>query len=249
MRIATYNIAHGADYTLYGTMAEEILPVDLTKLADAIRSLDADVIALNEVYERFDADEGGNRQTERLAALADYPYHVYAAGADLGFCIIGNAVLSRYPILGVSTFPVPAPTVEERPEREQDWFEDRAVLSVRISVEGKPLRVISTHFGLNPSEQSRMIATLLPLLEGEEPTVLLGDFNMRPDAEALAPLLARLTDAAAKCGTPEPTFSSYHPDRRIDYILYNQGLNATSCRTKNLPNSDHLPLSATLTFV
>lgn len=248
MRIATYNIAHGADYTLYGRMAEEILPVDLAKLADAIRSLDADVIALNEVYERFDADEGGNRQTERLAALAGYPYHAYAAGADLGFCIIGNAVLSRYPILGVSTFPVPAPTVEERPEREREWFEDRAVLSVRISVEGKPLRVISTHFGLNPSEQSRMIATLLSLLEEEEPTVLLGDFNMRPDAEALAPLLSRLTDAAAKCGTPEPTFFSYHPDRRIDYILYNRDLVATSCQTKELHNSDHLPLVASFLF-
>lgn len=248
MKIATYNIAHGADYTLYGTMAEEILPVDLAKLADAIRSLDADIIALNEVYEKFDADEGGNQQTERLAALADYPYHVYAAGADLGFCIIGNAVLSHYPIVGVETYPVPAPSVEERPEREKEWFEDRVVLCTRILVDSEPLRVISTHFGLNPSEQSRMLATLLPLLETKEPTVLLGDFNMRPDAEALAPLVARLTDAAAECGTPEFTFSSYHPDRRIDYILYNEGLAAHDCRTEKLPNSDHLPLTATLTF-
>ena len=248
MKIATYNIAHGADYTLYGTMKEEVLPVDLPKLAEAIRSLEADVIALNEVYERYDADEGGNRQTERLAALAGYPYHAYAIGADLGFCVIGNAVLSRYPIDAVCTYPVPAPAEGERPEGECEWFEDRVVLCVRISVDGRPVRVLSTHFGLNLSEQSRMLTTLLPLLNEEIPTVLLGDFNLRPDAVGLQPLFERLTDVATHFDDPTFTFSSMSPDRRIDYIFVNDGWSPEEYRVLPLPNSDHLPVVASLAF-
>ena len=241
MRIATYNIAHGADYTRYGEVDESILPVDLKKLADVVRSLGADVIALNEVYERG-WDEVTCHQTEKLAAMLGYPYYRFAAGADLGFCVIGNAVLSRYPIEHAYTVPVLAPTEEERVPTENEWYEDRVILVCRLSVDGAGLTVASTHFGLNPQEQQRMLAGLAPVMEGEQPLVLLGDFNARPDSPMLLPLYARMTDAAAALQRAADTFSSLVPDRRIDYIFLSDALQPKSFETKSVICSDHLPI-------
>ena len=241
MRIATYNIAHGADYTRYGTVEEHLLPTDLDKLARVIRALDADVIALNEVYE-YGQTEQECQQTDKLAQMLGYPYSHFAIGADLGFCVIGNAVLSRYPVESVDTVAVPAPSPDERPRTEEEWFEDRVVLVCRVLVDGVPLTVAATHFGLNPSEQSRMLTALAPIMAQERPLVLLGDFNVCPNSTVLEPLRACLTDAAAALGTEELTFSSLSPDRRIDYIFLSHELTPIRVHVPPVVCSDHLPV-------
>jgi endonuclease/exonuclease/phosphatase family metal-dependent hydrolase len=247
MRIATYNIAHGADYTRLGEVQENLLPVNLAQLAQVICSLEADVIALNEVYE-YGCEESMCHQTEKLADMLGYAHYRFVRGADLGFCMIGNAILSRYPIESTETVYVPAPSVQERDPSETDWFEDRAILLCRLSVMGKSLSVASTHFGLNPSEQKRMLSALAPIVKTERPLVLLGDFNARPESAVLDPLRCELTDVAAALDCERYTFSSFAPDRRIDYIFVSKEIVPISCDVPSVICSDHLPIFSDISF-
>ena len=110
------------------------------------------------------------------------------------------------------------------------------------------MTVASTHFGLNPSEQGRMLSALLPIMEAEPTLVLLGDFNARPDAAVLSPIHARMTDVAQACKNASFTFSSIRPDRRIDYIFLSSDLAPVSFDVPQVICSDHLPLIGDFAF-
>ena len=90
------------------------------------------------------------------------------------------------------------------------------------------------------------VAKVLELLEEETgPVILMGDFNMEPNDPILAPLLAKMEDAADKISSNSSSFPADNPEIKIDYIL-----------TKNAPvlcaeipaiiASDHRPHTATV---
>ena len=245
LKVATYNICHGVDY-LHAENRDGATAVNLDLCAEVIREIGADVIGMNEVYSV--GEEDMTEQTEKLAARASYPYCRFARGFFFPWQMdIGNAVMSRYPILSLETVPVPAPVGDERRPDENEWYEDRVILCVKLDVEGTPVRFISTHFGLNLQEKERMMARLLPLLDREKmPTVLLGDFNAQPDDAVLAPLFDRLKSAAAVRGNTECTFSAWDPYLRIDYIFVSDEFDVTDYRVIHQIASDHMPICADL---
>lgn len=241
MKIATYNICHCGNYGNWKKGDE--LPVNIAHTAQMIAEINADIIGLNEVYTIGDREDFC-LQEEKLAKLAGYPYYVFAKGKEFEWVTIGNAILSKYPILKVKKIAVPAPSEEERNPNEKSWYEDRVLLCVEIEVDGKNVCVISSHFGLNPTEQRNIVKEVCKVIEERENVVLMGDFNMLPDNEILSPLYARLKSVAKETGNMEYTFASYDPQIQIDYIFVPKNTRVKSYTVYKKIVSDHRPISA-----
>ena len=238
IRIATYNICSCRNFEK-GLLPNQ--PFDVRAVADTLRELNADIVGLNEV---FDKGEGECvEQSERLRALAGYPFS-YFSPAWKG--IYGNALLSRFPIRSVKTVAVPAPSPADRPHTQTAYYEDRAVLCAVLDI-GQPITLLVTHFGLNPCEQERMAQTLCKLIdESNYPVLLTGDFNVSPQAPLLAPIYERLKSVAKECGNTQFTFATYQPRITIDYLFIPKQARVRSFEVRSYCTSDHFPCVAEL---
>ncbi|OGB26663.1 MAG: endonuclease [Burkholderiales bacterium RIFCSPLOWO2_02_FULL_57_36] len=154
LTIATYNIhgAVGAD--------GEFAP---TRVADVLREISADIIALQEV------PLGGAGMPNVLKILQDATGFVGVEGYTFSVSgrRYGNAVLSRYPILATRQIDISFGSREPR-----------GALDADISCHGHPLRVIATHLGLRPAERHDQIRKLLQVFDTDQmAVVLMGDVN------------------------------------------------------------------------
>jgi len=133
------------------------------RIADVLKEMDADVIALQEVENRatgFDMLAYLKSETgfEAIAGPT-----LLRKGADYG-----NGLLTRFKVLKV-----------ERIDLCVDRCEPRGAIDVELDCGGTPMRVLATHLGLRPSERREQITRLLRVLERDRPlpTILLGDIN------------------------------------------------------------------------
>lgn len=152
--IATYNI-HGA-VGCDGRFSPE-------RVADVLRELSADIIALQEV------PLGGTRTPNVLTELQQATGFIAAEGpaCDRPERRYGNAVLSRHPIMSVRTIDLSFGSREPR-----------GALDADIACHGHMLRVVATHLGLRPAERRDQIRRLLQVFDTEEmPVILMGDIN------------------------------------------------------------------------
>ena len=157
IRVASYNV-HG----FVGTDGVR----DVTRIANVLRALEADVIALQEVT--FAEGTGPIPQpVEILSELAGY----LAIGAPIqrhDGLPFGNVVLTRLPIHSSRRMSL------DYPQREP-----RTALEVVLETGARPLRLVATHLGLRPVERRFQVREILRQVAGDEQsvTVLLGDFN------------------------------------------------------------------------
>jgi endonuclease/exonuclease/phosphatase family metal-dependent hydrolase len=200
-----------------------------------LRSLAPDIIGLQEVLHHDNTPENQAHEVGR-----DLGYYVaYAPAWHIAFGLhMGNAVLSRYPILEARSFPLP---VEENDE-------GRTLLYASIDAPCGRLAVFVTHlswqlhYGYIRERQVAFIAErvreLVPVASDAFPPVVMGDFNAEPESDEirwLKGLTSRLGRsvyfcdcfAAAGDGSPGYTFSRANrfalpngePSRRLDYIF------------------------------
>lgn len=199
-------------------------------LISTLRSLDADVVGLQEVC---------SREPDQVAWLeAELGWEVVAApgGDDDRFTIV-NAIGSPWPIL----------ESEWRYLDVGDMPPHRTVLRARVETPAGPIDVYTTHLshGFDQSalrcrqvaQVAEFVAERRPADADSLPPVVLGDLNAVPDSDEIrtltgvsAPPVAGLvfTDAWARVGAgPGVTYSetnphvvdSAWPERRLDYVL------------------------------
>jgi endonuclease/exonuclease/phosphatase family metal-dependent hydrolase len=155
---------------------------------------------------------------------------------DENLCI-GNAILSRWPILAHAEQPLPVPEADE----------NRVALHARIETPDGTLPMFTTHFTHHPHASATRVAQARRLAEFvaahaagcDYPPVVTGDLNAEPDSDELRLLGGRLTAPAVEgqilvdlwryADPADPGFTWSHtnthhptrtsPDSRIDYIL------------------------------
>jgi endonuclease/exonuclease/phosphatase family metal-dependent hydrolase len=220
MRVATFNIKHGQN----GDGR-----VDLRRLAGACASLDADVLAVQEV-DRF-ARRTGFRDEMRFIAKATGLQAVFGEAARRRWRSYGNVLLARGPIGDVDVVKLPRPSLGE----------PRVAIVARVDVGGVAMSVAATHLSFRKGEGAAQLEVLLAALAGRDgPRLLLGDLNVGPE------IVIPMVEAAGYTVAPtEATFPASGPRTRIDFVAVS-GLEVVSASTPAVGTSDHLPVVAEL---
>lgn len=230
MKIMTFNTQHCLNYIER--------KIDFEIMADAIKSCNADIVALNEMR-----DKGSDPEyDEQVAILAEKTglNNFFFAKAILkdGENPYGNGLLSKYRIIKAESIPIPDPVVKSY----KGYYESRCVLKAKLE---NGITVLVTHFGLNPDEHENAVKTVLENLESEK-CILMGDFNVLPDNKVLLPIRECMKDVADFFNTPLNSFPSDHPDRKIDYVFVSHDIEVIDADIPYIIASDHRPHTATI---
>lgn len=221
----------------------------LPELRDAVRTVGADVVFLQEV---LGTHAGHSRRTDNwpdaphYEFLADtmWPQFAYGRNAVYPDGHHGNAVLSKFPITFFTNHDVSV----EGPEK-------RGLLHCVLSLPGRlaAVHAICVHLGLTEAHRRRQLELLCRMVEAEVPAeaplIVAGDFNdWRGRAHAILEQGARLREVFVHAkGSAARTFPARFPLLSLDRIYVR---NADAHAPVVLPRrpwshlSDHAPLAA-----
>jgi endonuclease/exonuclease/phosphatase family metal-dependent hydrolase len=231
IRIATYNVhrCRGMDRR-----------TSPQRIAEVLREIDADVIALQEVIGSGPAGAG---QAEEIGAALGMGW-VMTPVRQLRRHLFGNVILSRFPIADHSQYDLSWRTCEPRACQ-------RADLDVGV---GDLLHIYNVHLGTAVLERRYQATRLAAFVHDKRingPKVILGDFNewMRGLATNTLSSLFQSIDIFEHLKRRR-TYPGIFPVLHLDHIYYEgrveaRGLELTRSR-KALIASDHLPLVANL---
>lgn len=233
IRVVTYNIhkCRGLD--------RRIAPA---RIAEVLRSLDADFIAIQEVVRGAGSPEA-NQAEFIAAALRDYDM-VFGPNRPLGKGDYGNAILSRLPIEYSKNYNLTCGRLEPRGCLRTD---------IRLP-NGQLLHFFNVHLGTSFTERRLQGAKLLSdsLLRNAAhtgPRLIVGDFNewsrgltSKSMAQEFKSVDPREHQLRAK------TYPGIFPVLHLDHIYYDRALDLKKFRVvktaRALIASDHLPMLA-----
>lgn len=240
LRLATWNIQHGRGAD--GTAG------NARRLARAAATIDADILALQEVDVGQPRSRGAD-QAAIVAEAAGMRWHRFAAAIEgdvrgarararttAAVPGYGVALLSRHPV--VAWFAHPLPSV---PRWLAAGEEPRVLLAAVVRSPLGPIAVACTHLSRLPPVALTQLGVARRRLAGlaataatagrPVPAALLGDLNLRPGAVALSGLRGLAS---------VDTFPTGAPDRQIDHVLALGGLIAADGATASgLDVGDH----------
>lgn len=231
--VATYNI-HGC----VGTDRK----FDLPRIAEVIRSLRADVIALQEVGDvrgRGPAGDYASELARRTGMTA-----IYQPTMLRGERAYGNAILSRFPVEGSRSYDL-----------SYGKREPRGCIRADLLLDGRRFHVFGLHLGLTRREQRAQAGKLLgaDILRGAAiswPIVVAGDFNFWFPGPIARMVRRNLTDVASVLSSAQPSYPSRRPFLRLDRIYVDDAWEPLRAQVIRNPltelASDHLPLVASL---
>lgn len=231
LRVLCYNVHHcvGVDKSL-----------DLERIADVIRSVRPDVVALQEVDQNVKRS-GHIDQPAELGKLTNM--HVaFGGNIPLQGGHYGNAILSRCPITRVKNHLLP----------NLDSGEQRGVMEADISFPQPigSLLLFATHLDYRSDERERLAsATVINNLAAKSsarPALLAGDLNAQPNSNTLKQLDAMWTRTNK---APMATVPVGQPKKQIDFILFRPRNRWKVIETKVLDEaiaSDHRAIFAIL---
>jgi endonuclease/exonuclease/phosphatase family metal-dependent hydrolase len=212
--------------------AEPPLDERMAIVADGLRALAPDIVALQEVRE---VPGQLANQAETLASAIGYA-HVFEPAVAFGGGHEGLAILAREPIVEHSAIELPHANPTER----------RILLSAKIRLGTLDLWAHTTHLnyrlthGKEREDQVAAIAQSISARATDSPQFLMGDFNARPESDEIRFLRGLHTlgdrrvywqDAWDRLHPGEPGFTwasanpytaklaFLEPDRRLDYIF------------------------------
>lgn len=236
VRLMSFNIHFGG-----GTDGQ----FDLQRIADVIRSEEADIVGLQEVDRHW--SERSDFVDEAAWLARELNMHV-VYGANLDEDPLepgqprrqyGTAILSDAPILDWDNTHLP----------RFEGHEQRGLLRARVNVRGVPVQVYNAHLQHNDAAERLVQAQAIKELIGtpDESMALLGDFNATPETPEIATLVDDLVDTWEEAGVGDGhTIPNDDPNRRIDYILTSNDVVArfAAVVTSTPVASDHLPVYA-----
>jgi endonuclease/exonuclease/phosphatase family metal-dependent hydrolase len=230
MRIVTYNIHKGRG--MDGR-------ISVKRIIDVLSELDADIIALQEVFAVCE-DKAGQVETiaSQLGLHSAFGRTRHHRGRPYG-----NAILSRWPILASCDMNI------SHGERER-----RGCIRADLKTPGGSLHVFNIHMGTSYFERRHQVRNLLSSKRFDAdltgPRVLVGDFN-----EWIKGLTTRLLSDKFESLNLElhvqkrRSYPGLLPLLHLDHIYFERPLHvekAELVRTRlSKIASDHLPLVAT----
>ncbi|VXB13068.1 endonuclease/exonuclease/phosphatase family protein [Aeromicrobium sp. 9AM] len=252
MRVATFNILNGRN------ASDDHVSLDVFRAA--VASLDADVLALQEVDRNQPrsghadltaaaADAMGAVDHRFVAALSGSPGATWiaATGSEQpDAAAYGIALLSRHPVVAwevirLPTLHTPVP-MWFRGSRLPTFVRDepRVAVAALVDAPGGPLTVANTHLSFVPWWGRRQLHSLARSLSGlGRPLVLAGDLNMVPERAAAITGMRSLVTA--------PTFPVQSPHEQLDHVLSGDAWPRAAGEARQLPISDHRALVVDLT--
>ncbi len=230
VRVATYNIhrCRGMD--------RRILP---SRIADVLREIDADVIALQEVV---GAGPTGSGQAEEIGASLGMGW-VMAPVRHLRSHLFGNVVMSRFPIVQHGQYDLSWRTCEARGCQRAD-----------LDLGEGRLHVYNVHLGTAVLERRYQAPRLASFVHDHRvtgPKIILGDFNewLRGLATRTLSALFESVDLRSHLKRRR-TYPGLFPVLHLDHIYYEGHVEVRSVELprsrRALIASDHLPLVANL---
>jgi endonuclease/exonuclease/phosphatase family metal-dependent hydrolase len=251
MRVATFNILHGR------SPADD--RVDVDRFAAAVRSLDADVLALQEVDRNqprsanadltaVAAEAMGATEHRFVAALAGSPGATWMAATgheQPDEAAYGIALLSRHPVLSwevvrLASTPTRVPMFfrgSRRPVLVRD--EPRVAVAARVKAPHGEVTVANAHLSFVGWWGRHQLRTVMTSLEGSDPLLLVGDLNMSlARARAITGMRPLVT---------HDTFPAPEPREQLDHVLARGDVGRpVGSGVHELPLSDHRALSVDL---
>jgi endonuclease/exonuclease/phosphatase family metal-dependent hydrolase len=212
----------------------------LSRIRDALRASGADLVFLQEVG----GDHGDDIPQQQYELLAEevWAQHAYGRNVVATRGHLGNALLSKFPIVHWQNVDVSV-----------DGVEPRGLLHCVLDVEqaGQSLHAVCVHLGLSEAQRrwqvERLLAFVAEAIPPDAPLVIAGDFN---DWRELAhqqmlaePSLAEIHASASQ--RPARTFPAWRPWLRLDRI-YVRNLHHRPLEMPRRPwskLSDHAPLA------
>jgi endonuclease/exonuclease/phosphatase family metal-dependent hydrolase len=233
MRIVTYNIHKGRG--MDGRTS-------IKRIANVLGELDADIIALQEVFGVCDAEEG---QVEALASelglKAAFGCTRHHRGRPYG-----NAILTRWPIL-------------EARDMDISWHrrERRGCIRVDLKTPKGPLHVFNIHMGTSFFERRHQVKSLLSSKALDDgltgPRVLVGDFNEWTKGLTTRLLSDKFESLNLQLHVRRRrSYPGLLPMLHLDHIYFERPLHVEKAELirnrRSKIASDHLPLVATFSW-
>ncbi|MFC7405436.1 endonuclease/exonuclease/phosphatase family protein [Georgenia alba] len=248
MRLATFNILHGR------SLDDD--RVDLERFADAVRRLDADVLALQEVDRDQPRSHGADLTAVAAEAMGAVEHRFVATMSGLPEvwtaatgeeqpeqAAYGIALLSRFPVSSWKVLSLPSPrrrvpvTFPDRlrPVLVQD--EARTALAACVDSPEGPVSVAATHLTFVPDWNVAQLRHIVrSTRDMPRPFVLLGDLNLAGGEPSRHSGLRPLVTAT--------TFPTDDPTEQLDHILVEGEVRITEPgRSLHLDMSDHRALT------
>lgn len=246
LRLLTLNVAHGRRRVPHQALVPRRTVHDnLAEIADALRRWTADVVALQEA-DGPSAWSGNFDHVATLAQLAELENHYRGEHNPFGMgdfnLASGTALLARFPLL------------EPLSHRfGMSWRDTKGFVAATVTVPewgGTEVDMVSVHLDfLAPSVRRKQILHMAELLsQRQRPLVVSGDLNCcwHYEQKSLQLLTEALNLHAHEPEARIPTYPTYRPRRRLDWILISPQLRFVQHHTLPARLSDHLGVMADL---
>ena len=237
MRILTFNIHHGKGLDRN---------LNLNRIKEVIRLSQADIIGLNEVDQAFSRRSQFVDQAKWLANGLEMNY-IFGPTISIpkahsaAVRQYGNALLTRFPIVS---------SRNHKFDFLPRYVEDRGLLEVDVQVKNTMLTCFVTHLSFAPLQHVKQTAFIIEKVKKKSfPTIVMGDWNMKPSSASWRLLNTFLNDVNDGQGRNH-TFPSNRPFMKLDYIFVSKKLKVIRAEALKIDvlASDHLPYLAEIKF-